>query len=470
MVQTVKNKSKYKVFFRRVSTTNQDLAMQESADSMYRKNYIPSEILILNEDGVSANKLDIGKRPQMKKLIQMIINNQVEIVYAFDRSRLFRDFYESNYFVSLCKKHNVKIFFTSAGNGHQQATDSTLLEGVMNIVSDVEGKNIARRTEDARKRYPPRKLGYIKQKDPKQYIKDPSKKDALLQFFTAIKKVTTHIDLEKTLKEHKKILKTTTNQLIKIAKDPFYAGYDLTTGKNKLSHVEPYLSFEGFEELQAHNTLLLTYQEIEQSLRNQDIYNVSCGICRKPMKFHMNIPAEKAWYSCSRKHSKTVIRTEDLSLIINNSLEKIIQHLNTELLLKDSRQFFYLIRKKVDAELKSLEVKKHSVMEKIIFETDDFTSWRENPHYVELTKLENIQKNFLNQIEEKQDFLLENENLVKLVNDYLHKCRESNPFFLASMLLQTLYVYPNEVNIEVAKFDYLSDLQTQYVLKGEKLL
>ncbi|CAH2717201.1 hypothetical protein BACCIP111895_04391 [Neobacillus rhizosphaerae] len=164
MVQTIKNKNKFKVFFRRVSTINQDLAMQESADAMYRENYIPDEILIMNEDGVSANKLDIEKRPQMKKLIQMIINYQVDIIYAFDRSRLFRDFYESNYFVSLCKKHKVKIFFTSSGNG-QQATDSTLLEGVMNIVSDVEGKNIARRTEEARKRYPPRKLGYIKQKE-----------------------------------------------------------------------------------------------------------------------------------------------------------------------------------------------------------------------------------------------------------------------------------------------------------------
>ena len=231
------NKNKYKVFFRRVSTTNQDLAMQESADAMYREKYITSEILIMNENGVSANKLDINHRPQMKRLIQMIINNQVDVIYAFDRSRLFRDFYESNYFVSLCKKNNVKIFFTSAGNGHQQATDSTLIEGVLNIVSDVEGKNIARRTEEARKRYPPRKLGYIKQKETKQYIKDPSKKDALIQFFLAIQSVTTHKNLEETLKEYKKILKSTTNQLIKIAGDPFYAGFDLTNGKNKLSHI-----------------------------------------------------------------------------------------------------------------------------------------------------------------------------------------------------------------------------------------
>lgn len=156
--------------------------MQESADAMYRENDIPNEILILNEDCVSDNKLKIEKRPQMKKLIQLIISDQVDIIYASDRSRLFRDFYESNYFVSLCKKHKVKIFFTSSGNG-QQATDSTLLEGVMNIISDIEGENIARRTEEARKGYPSHKLGYIKQKESKQYSKDPTRKDALLLYF-----------------------------------------------------------------------------------------------------------------------------------------------------------------------------------------------------------------------------------------------------------------------------------------------
>jgi hypothetical protein len=188
------------------------------------------------------------------------------------------------------------------------------------------------------------------------------------------------------------------------------------------------------------------------------------------MKFNLNIPTESAWYSCSRKHSKTLIGTEDLFLIINKSLEKIIEHLNTEMLLKDSKHFFQLIRKSVDLELKSLELKKHNLMEKIIFETDDFTNWKENPHYVELTKLENIQKNLLNLIEEKEDLLFENESLVKLVKDYLHKCRQTNPFFLTSMLIGTLYIYPNEVNIEVSKFDYLQDFQSQYIFKGDDLL
>ncbi|MGG0175206.1 recombinase family protein [Gottfriedia acidiceleris] len=463
MRQTIANKHKYKVFFRRVSTNNQDLAMQISADAIYRKNYISSEILIINEKGVSANKLDINKRPLMKKLIQMIINNRVEIIYAFDRSRLFRDFYESNYFVSLCKKHNVKIYFTSAGNGHHQATNSTLLEGVMNIVSDVEGKNIARRTEEARKRYPPRKLGYLKDKETKQYKKNPENKDFLLQYFKEIMRITTHKDLENTLMEFKRKLETKPEQLLKIAMDPFYAGYDLTNGKNKLLHVEPYLTYEEFQQFRDNSTLISTYLEVEKSLKNQDIYDVNCGVCRRSMKFHLNVSEVKAWYSCSHKHSKVLISTDDLILIINKSLEKTIESLNTELLLKDSRHFFQLSRKNINGELKSLEAQIHNLMEKIILEIDDISKWKDNPRYIELIKLEKIQKNLLSQLEVKKQLLLENEGLVDLLKKYLHKCSQSNSFFLTSMLIKKVFVCPNEVDIEVSKFDYLNDFQTQYI-------
>jgi DNA invertase Pin-like site-specific DNA recombinase len=114
MDQTIQN-NKYMVFFRRVSSTTQDLAMQESADALYRDKFLEKEILILNEDGISANKLKIEHRPQIQRLINLIISNQIDTVFAFDRTRLFRDFYEAIFFVSLCKEHSVKIFFTSPG-------------------------------------------------------------------------------------------------------------------------------------------------------------------------------------------------------------------------------------------------------------------------------------------------------------------------------------------------------------------
>ncbi|WP_428910697.1 recombinase family protein [Niallia sp. Krafla_26] len=133
MIKTKEDITKYKVFFRRVNTTG-NIQYQEFADAIYRENYLPSEILILNEDGVSANT-NIEKRPQMKRLIQMIINDLVEIVYVYDRSRLFRDFYAFNYFVLLCRQHNVNIFDISSRNGNQKPT---LFEQLIKIQSEVE--------------------------------------------------------------------------------------------------------------------------------------------------------------------------------------------------------------------------------------------------------------------------------------------------------------------------------------------
>jgi DNA invertase Pin-like site-specific DNA recombinase len=117
MVQAKDDITKYKVFFRRDNGTS-NIEIQESADAKYREKYLPSEILIMNENGVSANT-HIETRLQMKRLIQMIMNNQVDIVYVYDLSRLFRDFYKFNFFVTLCNKNNVKIFYTSTGIQHQ---------------------------------------------------------------------------------------------------------------------------------------------------------------------------------------------------------------------------------------------------------------------------------------------------------------------------------------------------------------
>ncbi|MFD0828462.1 recombinase family protein [Neobacillus sp. M.A.Huq-85] len=137
MIQTKENITKYKVFYRRANITNQNLEMQESADALYRENYSPSEILIMNENGVSANTT-IENRPQMKKLYQMIMKDQIDLIYVYDRSRLFRDFYLFNDFLLLCKKHNVNIFYTSTGNGYQKETHSTLLDNL--FIKDSKGK------------------------------------------------------------------------------------------------------------------------------------------------------------------------------------------------------------------------------------------------------------------------------------------------------------------------------------------
>lgn len=199
------NERKYHVFFRRVSTAGQDIAIQITADAPYREHLLPEEILVFEENAVSANKLSLQERPEMHKIISLIKQDKIHTVYAFDRSRLFRDSYEANAFNDLRKKHKVQLVLTSTDSGNIQATEDIFLEGLLNIFSDIEGKNIARHTTEARRMYPPKKLGYVKVAETKQYTKDPNKQQPLEQFFASLDGITTTEELAKILPLYRKL-------------------------------------------------------------------------------------------------------------------------------------------------------------------------------------------------------------------------------------------------------------------------
>ncbi|WP_088013371.1 recombinase family protein [Gottfriedia acidiceleris] len=95
---------KYHVFMRRVSTNQQDIKSQILADEIYRSLIPDHLILIIEEKGVSANKLRYHEREKMKEVIRLIQADKVDTVYAFDRTRLFRKFLDSMLFFDLCIK------------------------------------------------------------------------------------------------------------------------------------------------------------------------------------------------------------------------------------------------------------------------------------------------------------------------------------------------------------------------------
>ena len=463
-------KTKFKIFFRRVSSKGQDLAMQISADAPYREGYLSNEILVIDEFDVSANKLKLSERPKMLKLFSMIINNQVDIIYAFDRTRLFRDFYEGNQFVSLCRMKNVKVFFTSTNNGHLQSTDSTLVEGVLNIVSDMEGKNIARRTEEARKRYPSKKLGYIKIKESKQYKHDELKSLILKEFFSDFLKVSTFDELDNLLTNYKKKLQTSSETLIKILSDPFYAGFDLSTGKNKLTHVEPYLTLSQFEELQEKNSLLKSYKEKILNLREQNIYQPICGICRKPMLFRVNTVEQNAFYSCSRKHLKLTISINDLSEIIKLTLDTIIKQFDIDKLMSESNSYFKSMKKTLNYQLETLQRDKDKLLDEILLKEADYSRWKEDPKYKELVTFEQKIKNENLNLTTTEELLLKNQTIVKLIQEYLYSINKSNHIFLYSMLIERLIIFENEFDLRVKYFGYIKDIKETFTYEEGVLL
>ncbi|MGD7046155.1 recombinase family protein [Jeotgalibacillus proteolyticus] len=460
---------KYKVFFRRVSTTKQDMSLQESADAIHREHLHENEIVIINENGVSANKLKINQRPQMLQLISMIENYQVETIYAFDRSRLFRDFYEALFFGVLCKRKNVNLIFTSPEKGYQ-ATNNALLEGFLNIVGDVEGKNIARRTEEARKRYPPRKLGYLKEKDTKKYIKDPSKEKLVYHYFSELSNLSSVDELDELLDRHKKLLKTTTLQLVKISLDPFYAGYDLTSGKNGLGHVTPYLSLEKFEKMQQAQPIISSYIMKIEKLKASNSYHPFCGKCGNNMTFKYETATHSAWYTCSRNHKKIMITISDLSSAVQNTLDKVVHHLNIDRLYKDSEKCIKNIKALIEAEIELLKKKETSTLKRLIADNTQLVNFRSDPLYKKLSEESNQKVLLLKRIRLAEEAMLDNKRISIEVKNHLNACKDKNPFLLRSMVIDSIHVHHNELDISIRKFEYLTDIQPHYVQEGKDFL
>ncbi|WP_077210736.1 recombinase family protein [Bacillus dakarensis] len=462
------NEVKYHVFFRRVSTPGQDIAMQVAADAPFREKLLPEEILVFEENAVSANKLSIQERPEMKKVISLIKQDKVHTIYAFDRTRLYRDSYEAQAFNDLRKKHNVQLLLTSTDNGNIQATEDIFLEGLLNIFSDIEGKNIARRTTEARRMYPPKKYGYFKNVETKQYTKDPNKQQQLEQFFVSLNEITTTEELAKFLPIYRKLFKRPNKKLIEMARDPFYAGYDLSRGNNKLRHVNPYISLETFNHIQeTKGEIFDSYLEQVSTLKEQNSYVPICGYCKNPLNYKIDEINNQSFYSCSKKHKKVSVTSSEMADIVRMVLHEVITHFDSKSLLKQSFLKFGELRNELVSQLEVLENQLTSTMEKIVLNAGYTTNWKEHSEYQKIVLLKKEKENLLNLLYEKKTLLQENKEVVEAVKDYLHDYSDINPSFMYSMFINKLYIFHEEVAVEISKFDYLTDLETVLIYKGD---
>jgi len=462
------SQQKLHVFFRRVSTANQDIITQEAADLPYREKLLPEETVIVNENAVSANKRAIHERPEMEHVFSLIAQGKVDTLYAFDRTRLFREFYEGMSFNDLRIKHGVKLVFTSEGNGHLPSTDDIFLEGILSMFSDIEGKNIARRSEESRRRYPPQKLGYLKNRETKQYSKDAAKKDILSAFFVSLIEVNTLDELSNLVDDYRKKLRTKNERLIEISRDPFYAGYDLHKGEDKLSHVEPYLDLKDYYFIQeTKGTLLEEYMKQLEKLDNQNTFLPLCGRCRKPMNYWKEPASHTAFYNCSSRHKKVMVPFQDFVSIVHITLREVIEKLDGNKLLNHSVIRLREIKKQAELKLATIERQSNELMEQILLNTDNLSDWKNSKEYEKASMLKAEQQYFLSHLNDKEQLLEDNKEVIEAVKAYLHDRNEVDPSSLYSMFIKHVFIYDDVIDFEITKFNYLVDLQTDFIYKGD---
>lgn len=122
----------------------------------------------------------------------------------------------------------------------------------------------------------------------------------------------------------------------------------------------------------------------------------------------------------------------------------------------------------MEAEIKTLDYQVHEIMEKIILNTNNYSSdWTDDPQYKKITRLKNEKSNLLAELTEKECFLKENKAITIAVKSYLHNRSEVNPSLMSMMFTNEIFIYPNEIDIEVTWFDYLKELKTEFIYTGD---
>lgn len=175
MIHNAFRKGKVAIYTR-VSSRGQSVAMQLKL----AKNYVASNNLtnieFFNDFAVSANKVEIKKRPELKKLLAQVEAGNISIVVVYSRDRLARNFYEYMNIIKLLNKHKVEVVFTAVEQSpYTVDVDS---EGMHGIFTQMDGRNIANRSRDARKIRPTQVYGFERVITTKDKVKFIANKDS----------------------------------------------------------------------------------------------------------------------------------------------------------------------------------------------------------------------------------------------------------------------------------------------------
>ncbi|MFI2858620.1 recombinase family protein [Paenibacillus sp. JSM ZJ436] len=315
------------VVYTRVSSGSQNLREQKAAakNVLEMRNINEEDVLFLEDFNVSATKNNMKNRPNFNRLLRMVSEDKVATIIIYARDRAYRNFYEGSQFNDLVNLHNVEVVYTASNSIPFHKNSS--IESFYGIFAQQEGKNIGRRTDDARKRFPGETIGYerIEQKTSEgkknvKFFRDYDRShmiNSLFEEFSQIQTKTEFVDILSTygkkLSGHAKVMK--------ILQRPFYAAHCITDyGYDQLNHVEPIITLELFEKAQV--TLQKFVQEYEDEVarvKERIIFQPICGICNNEMKFKkmLNKPS---YFVCGQRHKQIAIELDELNQFIEKTI------------------------------------------------------------------------------------------------------------------------------------------------------
>jgi len=144
---------------KRVSTDKQfqdgdSLEMQQELANNHAKEIGGVVFKYYEENGLSARKNPLNKRPVMQEIIQDIQDGKINYLIAYRRDRLFRNQAENMWFWSLLAEHDCKIFLTASGETQvnieeiKKAGTTKMMESILAMLAEMESEITSTRVSD----------------------------------------------------------------------------------------------------------------------------------------------------------------------------------------------------------------------------------------------------------------------------------------------------------------------------------
>lgn len=345
------------VVYYRVSSGQQELEMQKKSFEPFRDLIVNEEICEIEDDGVSAIKLEARQRPGFNKLIQIIEEGKVDKLYVYSRDRLARIYSEYAEFANLLYKFDVKVIFT-CGEGYAMFNSQKHVEFSNGANVHNETVNRLKREKDKQLYNPGSKLGFkiVKTNGEKFFYLDEKYSVFLQTLFEEAQAIQSKEEFINLCQKYKKLLGKSIEDIFRYLQDSYYAGY-LTkdnTNYKRNTNIEPLLTIEDFKEVLKVISPYIAYfsnQKYQNDVRN--FIQPICGRCGKMMKFHSKLLEVNAYYKC-KIHKEKIMLTEYNDFLLKTYQNLIINLLNKRVIESNKRRL-RKFKSPVKEQLKRLE-------------------------------------------------------------------------------------------------------------------
>lgn len=339
------------VSYYRTSTNSQDEEMQIAAAHSLMQQMGLSNVLELNEHGVSANTVPLRQRQKLNILLNLIKEGRVNHLLVFARDRLARDPYEYNEIQKTIRKHGVKIIFTMENAVPFQEDEG--MELLLSVFARYEGQQIRQRTYETSKQFPPRIFGYHKmvENGTKRYVVDESKESDIVRMFRECSEICSPEDFAFFLVKYQKLFKRHPLQILNMLQNPFYSAH-LKHGNQylQLDHVEPMITFDLFNK--AEKVVLLYKRAISEALLKQQFLLPKCAICNSTMKIIGRNLIDPGSFVCSNNHTRVAISVDELEEEARNVIDSFIASISVKSIEVLTKKSLNKLLSQLETELK----------------------------------------------------------------------------------------------------------------------